>query len=309
MFEDAPRVVRFHLYDDLKARVAAGRHPLLCLLREVLEAQGLAVELCGDSPAELTGARLFPGFSVVRMVAPPNRRGVTFRRTYVEPFHDIEPVAERWNWAVARAVFDPGAIKEEKAARFLANLRKDRFAAMAAALGRDGHVYVPLQGRLTERRSFQSDSPLGMIAAVLAHDPVRPVIAALHPREHYGAGEIAALEEMVRANPRLHLARGEMARLLPRCDYVVTQNSGAAFAGQVLGKAVVYFAGSDVDHLSLRVADLGAREAIRRAPEHAPPDLAAYIWWRLRGQSIHTGREDAPERILAALVRAGWPLA
>lgn len=298
-----PRIARFYLYGDLRRRVEAGRYPLLNTLHDVLKARGIQVELCGDSATDLAAARAFPGYGLVRMIAPPNPRALTFRKTYLEPFFHIEQSAERWSWPVARAGFDPAQVPAEKARRFRDSFRHRLFPD--ATIRREGFVYLPLQGRLSERRSFQTCTPLEMIERLLEHEQTRPVVATLHPRETYSETDLGALGKLAQ-HPRLSVQTGGPARWLPACDYVVTQNSSVAFSGYFLNKPAVLFADVDFHHIAANVRDIGAAEAIRMAPEMRP-DFAAYLWWFLRAQSIHTGRSDAPERIHAVLDRAGWP--
>ncbi|EBA06378.1 hypothetical protein [Sagittula stellata] len=300
-----PKVARFYLYPALRARLLAGRLPFLSTLRDLLEARGWDVHLHDDSPEELAAARDRPGYALVRMIEPPNPRGLTFRRTYFAPFWHIERSAERWTWPVARAEFDPDTVNPQKAARFLRNMRARHFAD--ARITREGMVLVPLQGRLQEHRSFQSMSPLAMLEAVLAHDPARRVHATLHPKERYSAAETDALDALQRRVPRLTVSLGGTAALLLACDYVATQNSSVAAAGYFLEKPAVLFGKIDFHHIAAKVHDLGAEAAIRQAPDMAP-DFAAYLWWFFRDHAIDDSRPDAETRILEALRRGGWPV-
>jgi len=51
------------------------------------------------------------------MISPPNANGLVFRRVYHYPFWQIDAVAQRWHWDVARADFDPDAASDD-ASRF-----------------------------------------------------------------------------------------------------------------------------------------------------------------------------------------------
>ncbi|MFD1808091.1 hypothetical protein ACFSHQ_07820 [Gemmobacter lanyuensis] len=90
---------------------------------------------------------------------------------------------------------DYSRIPPERARNFHQRLR-DRVLE-GRVVTREGFVFMPLQGRLTEHRSFQSMSPLDMIRATLDTQPL-PVKATLHPSETYGAADHAALAALAR---------------------------------------------------------------------------------------------------------------
>ncbi|WP_136443203.1 hypothetical protein [Pacificoceanicola onchidii] len=299
-----PRIARLYLYPDLRRRVEAGRRGFLTSLVDLLRGDGWEVYLRNDTPEELHEARTRSGYSLVRMITPPNRRGLTFRRTYFAPFWHIERVAERWDWPVAKTPFDPKTVQPHKALRFLNTMRHRHFHG--ARLSRDGFALVPLQGRLLERRSFQSCSPIQMLQTLLEHEPSRQVHATLHPKERYTPQEIGALDRLA-ASPRFSYGTGETDRLLPACDYVATMNSATALHGYFLEKPAVLFGKIDFHHIASNVSELGAAEAISRAAQQTP-DYAAYLWWFFRDMAIDDSRPDAPARIQAALKAGGWPV-
>ncbi|WP_425097588.1 hypothetical protein [Tropicibacter sp. S64] len=300
-----PRIARLYLYDDLRRRVEAGRRGFLTTVTALLRGEGWEVYLRPDTPEELAQARTRSGYSLVRMIAPSNPRGLTFRRTYFAPFWHIERSAERWDWPVARAAFDPSTVPPHKAQRFLATLRHRHFSDHAAPT-REGFVLVPLQGRLLERRSFQACTPIQMLETLLQHDPKRHIHATLHPKEPYNPQDIAALDRLA-ALPRFSYGKGESERLLPACDYVATMNSSVALHGYVLEKPALLFGRIDFHHIAASVFDLGLGEAMSRAPVMRP-DFAAYLWWFFRDKAIDDSRPDAPARIAAALRAGGWPI-
>lgn len=293
-----------YLYPDLIDRVARGRLRFLSTLFDVVRAQGWQVMLRPDTPEELAQAEARGGHALVRMIAPP-AGGLVFRRAYLQPFWNIERVAERWDWPVAQASFDPATVNPAKAARLAQNLRQRVFPGVEAT--RQGYVLMPLQGRLSDHRGFQAMSPLKMVETLLDHDP-RPLRVTLHPREVYTDTDLTALEALERRFPRLTVSLGGSEALLPGCDYVATMNSSVAFKGYLLEKPAVFFARSDVAHVAARVQDLGTAEAIRQAPDMTP-DFAAYLWWRLRDHAIDDSRPDAALRIAQALQAGGWPIA
>jgi hypothetical protein len=244
--------------------------------------------------------------ALCHMSAPPTPKALVFRRVYEYPFWQIDQTAERWNWDVARAEFDPASVSDD-APRFYRFWQKRLFGEAPQKTRTDGTVYVPLQGRLTRQRSFQKCSPLQMIEHCLTHDPVRRVVATLHPGEDYTASELAQLEALAARHPRLQLGKGEMLRHLPFCDYVVTQNSSAAFSGYLFGKPALLFAGIDFHHIAIKADMDNLQASFDRMVTHKP-DFAAYLWWFWQSQSINAGKDDAAEKIAARLRRFGWPM-
>ncbi|WP_136636080.1 hypothetical protein [Pseudooceanicola onchidii] len=237
-------------------------------------------------------------------MSPPPPGGLCFRRVYHYPFWAIEQTSERWHWSTAKSAYLPDLVPDTEARGFHRRWR-DRVFPRAATATRDGFVYVPLQGRLLDHRSFQSCSPLDMLRHTLAADPTRPVIATLHPKEHYSEAELTALRKLA-THPRLTLRTGGMEALLHGCDYVVSMTSAAAFNAIFFGKPCILFGQIDFHHimLSARPDDLSAFD---RIADHAP-DHARYLWWFWQHQSINAGRPEVRDRIRAALQRCGWPI-
>lgn len=300
---NAPLRLRFHLEDGLRQSAEAGRHNFIARVANVARQAGFAVEFCPETPAGPCG----PGDrALFHMAEPPHDRALTFRRVYHYPFWAIEPTGRRWDWHVARARFPADAVPRKKADRFFGFWRERLFGGLPASSRRDGFVYVPLQGRLLDHRSFQTCSPIEMLRAVLEHDP-RPVVAALHPGETYSSAETGALQALAADHPRLTITTGDMETLLAGCDYVVTQNSSAAFNGYFFGKPAVLFARIDFHHIAANVAGLGVARALDAGPGLAP-DHAGYLHWFWQEMSINAGRPEAEDKIRAALRRAGWPV-
>ena len=298
--------LRFFLDPSLRASAEAGRHNFIGKLSNVLRQSGFEIDYCGDDEAALDLARQDDGaFAMFHMRAPIGPRALVFRRVYHYPFWAIEPQAERWHWHVARTPFRPEEIDPEEAARFVRFWRKKLFARPLPAPEGEGFLYIPLQGRLTEHRSFQSCAPVEMIARVLALDP-RPVIATLHPREIYTPEDHAALDALVARHPRLTVPTGGMDRLFPACDAVITENSSVAFNGFLLGKPAMIFADIDFHHIALDARE-DAAAAFAALGNHRP-DYERYLYWFWQVMAIKAGRAEAEGGIRAALTRAGWPV-
>ncbi|MEP1933334.1 MAG: hypothetical protein ABJJ37_18830, partial [Roseibium sp.] len=198
-------------------------------------------------------------------------------------------------------------IDADVARQFYLFWQKRLFSDAMKTFGWDGFVYIPLQGRLTQCRSFQSCSPIEMIRQTLLHEPKRRVIAALHPKETYSEEDFAALEALDAKFDRLELRMGEMESLLPRCDYVVTENSSVGFSGFFFGKPCVTFANIDFHHITADVGRLGVEGAFD-AVRGPVPDFAGYVWWFLQKMSINAGRPEAEEKIRTRFSALGWPV-
>jgi len=291
--------------DELLARARAGQHNYSNRLIAAFNDRGMAVELCRNSDAARAASEQQPGYALFHMEHPFHPRALTTRLAYLYPFWRIEASAKRWEWSIARERYDPGMIDRAAAQRFWDRRRRQHFGHHADKITRDGYVYVPLQGRLLDRRSFQTVSPIDMLGETLAHSGDRRVIAALHPNEIYDHAERAALDTLAGANPRLSVVKRPMEPLLRGCDYVVTQNSLVALMGYFLEKPAILFAQIDFHHIALNVALLGIERAFARVADHRP-DFAGYLYWFLKQTTINAGDDMAGEQIIAAVRRHGW---
>ncbi|MHC0052020.1 hypothetical protein [Actibacterium sp. D379-3] len=299
------KTVGIYLEDGLRDNAVAGRHNFLNRVSAALASCGVAVDYRPNTETgRLTSAHQ-PGHALFHMKDPFHDRALSFRRAYFYPFWTIEPTARRWDFRSARTRFNPDRIDPEQARRFVSRHRDRLFAG--AAPGDDGFIYVPLQGILTRQRSFQSCSPLEMIAQTAQYFPDRPVIATLHPGETYTSQDHAALADLQTAHPNLKLRTGGMRALLPRCHMVVTQNSAVAFSGYFFEKPAVLFGRIDFHHIAANVGQLGADQAFDMAGQMRP-EYARYLFWFLQRMAINAGRPDAEEKILRALRRGGWDL-
>ena len=296
------QTVCIYLEEPLLKSAEAGEHNFINLVVDVLKNARFRVDFC-----DIEGMGTQAGvYSLSHMVEPPDAHGLVFRRVYHYPFWQIEQTNERWHWDVAKAPFDPNLTAPD-AARFYRFWQKRLFGDAPDQTRRDGYIYVPLQGRLSQHRSFQSCSPIEMIEACLDHNPQRDVIATLHPKEQYSAGEFAKLDALQSKHARLSIHTGDMVRHLQHCDYVVTQNSSAAFSGYFFGKPALLFGKVDFHH----IAECADMENLTQSFENTAqmrPAYDAFIWWFWQQQSINAGRDDASAKILARLKRFGWPI-
>lgn len=297
----------FYLHPKLRKQAEAGKHNFIKRVSDVLTASGMRVALDNDDPVARMRALGRPGRGLFLMDEPVDERSLTFRKTYLYPFWHIEKQAKRWDWPVAKADFDPGAVDHQKAANFQRFWRQRLLKGQSKEVRSDGFVYVPLQGRLLEQRSFQSCSPIEMIRHVLTNDRERFVVVTLHPSEVYRVEELKALEEVLDDNDRIYVRKGGTDQYLRHCDYVVTQNSGAGFMGYFFDKPLILFGKSDFHHIALNVANVGVSDAFAAVAGHAP-HAAAYLYWFLQEQAINAGRPEAQQKIQAVLRNHGWPV-
>jgi hypothetical protein len=302
-----PRILRFYLDPALRTSAQAGQHNFIARIADVVTLAGFDIEYRADTPAEILKAEFRPGYSLFHMAPPLAARSLTMRRVYHYPFWAIEHSAKRWEWRVAATDFPQSDVQRSEADRFFRFWQNRLFGDLPGSSDRQGFVYVPLQGRLLQHRSFQQCAPIEMIEHVLAQDQHRKVVAALHPKETYSAQEHQALKALVAKHPRLQVTTGDMEQHLTHCDYVVTQNSAAAFSGSFFGKNAILFAKSDFHHIAANISELGIQTAFDRVGTTAP-DFAGYLFWFWQQMSINAGRSQAQDQIRDALRRGGWPV-
>jgi len=289
-----PRITRIYLEKSLRESAAAGRHNFLALVRDVLVARGHRVEWKTSTPIEMAKGALRPGYSLVHMKPPIGPRGLVFRRAYHYPFWQIDQTDQRWNWRVAQAPFN--ATPSAEADRFFARWRQRLFPDVVPT--GDGYIYVPLQGLIRQHRSFQTMSPLDMLRHIRAARPGQQIIATLHPKEDYDPADIAALEAL--EDPLMQIEVGQLERFLPAASIVATMNSSAAFAGYLLEKPTVLYAGIDFHHIALGPDDWD------KVDQHQP-NYAAYLHWYWQVMSINAGHDSAKTKIAAKFDTFGWP--
>jgi hypothetical protein len=294
-----------YLDDGLRASAEAGKHNYFNQIAKAFGSRGFTIAYHPNDQIERLLSVGQPGYSLFHMDAPIHDRALTTRRAYFYPFWRIEASDRRWEWTVAKASFDPDSVDPEEATRFCNLWRKRLFGEAPDRTERAGFIYMPLQGRLSEHRSFQTMSPVQMIERTLETDPGREVLATLHPKETYAAEDRAAMEALMARYPALRLSDRPMEELLAGADYVVTQNSSAALAGFFFGKPAVLFARSDFHHIAEDVCSTGIEDAFSRVTDAARP-FDRYLYWFLQLQSINAGRPDAPDQILRTVRERGW---
>lgn len=302
-----PRLLRFYLNDGLRQSAIDGQHNFIGQIETVVREAGYRVEYRRNSKAERLKSATRKGYALFHMDDPFHDKALMFRRVYQYPFWAIERSAKRWEWHVARSRFLPSQVPRPEANKFYTFWQSRLFGSAPGQSGKTGFIFVPLQGRLTDHRSFQYCSPTDMIRHVLDQDKTRPVLATLHPNEHYSDNDLQALDDLVSEHPRLTVQTGQMEDHLAGCDYVVTQNSSAAFSGFFFGKPAILFARIDFHHIAANVFDLGVSGAFEHI-NGPDPDYAGYIHWFWQKMAINAGRGDAKNQIRTALIRAEFPI-
>ncbi|WP_299547883.1 hypothetical protein [uncultured Tateyamaria sp.] len=299
-----PKRVRFYLNDGTRRRVKNGEHNFIAKAAHVLERTGYEVSYHPNTLAERLKAGTRRGYALCEMTPPPNQRAMTFRRVYHYPFWQIQASDKRWKWDVAQACFDPMTCPRNEAQRFFSYWQARIFRPLLDHIGDDDFIYIPLQGRLTDHRSFQSCSPIDMLSRTRAACPGKRIIATLHPKETYSPDEMTVLDKMQRRDPDLSIQTGGRDTLLPRCSYIVTMTSSVAFDGMFFGKPAIVFGQTDFHHVTLKGQDPNAFDRIQ---SHRP-DYSAYLWWAWQHMAINGGHESAEAKIAAKLSAAGWPM-
>ncbi|WP_151720250.1 hypothetical protein [Gemmobacter serpentinus] len=241
------------------------------------------------------------GFGLTYMQEPRRLATLCLRRTYWYPFWRMERTNERWNFEVAHKT--PNYRRIPPRARAFHQRLATRILD-GREFRREGFVFVPLQGRLSDHRSFQSMSPIAMLETLLERQPL-PLKANLHPAEVYTEADHAALARLA-AHPRFELVSTPSGDLLAACDFVACQNSSLAFQAMILGKGAMLFAGIDFHHPAGSVLRDGLDLALERGA--LPPEqMTEYLWWFLKQEAIDAQAEDAPARIRSLLSARGWP--
>jgi len=299
-----PKRVRLYLEEGTRRRARNGEHNFIAKIVTVLKRTGYEVSYHPNTLAKQLKAVTRRGYALCEMSPPPNSRAMTFRRVYHYPFWQIQTSDKRWEWDVAQASFEPADCPSEESRRFFSYWQNRIFGSLSDRVGDDGFIYVPLQGRLTDHRSFQSCSPIEMLMRTRTACPGKRIVATLHPKESYGPEEMAALDELQQVDPDLSVQTGGRDLLLPRCSFVVTMTSSVAFDGMFFGKPAITFGQTDFHHVMLNGEEPDAFDHVR---SHMP-DYASYLWWMWQHMAVNAGHDSAESKIAAKLTTAGWPM-
>jgi hypothetical protein len=296
------KTLHIYLHSPLRDNAKAGRVNIFNRIASALP--GWKIVYHPDTDAEHLRATQ-RDHNLFHMAEPQGPNTLCLRRAYHYPFWRIETTNQRWNFDVARAHFDSAAISPVDANQFFSRWRTKVWGE--GPTRRDGFVFVPLQGRLLEHRSFQSMSPLAMLETVLTRFPAMSVRASLHPRETYSPADLLALSALADRFGQFELTTRTAQDLIGCCDLIATQNSSVALTGYFAAKPAILFAGIDFHHIAGSVPRDGVDLAFAR-PFGPAPDHAAYLWWFFKAHAINGGAPEAESQIRARLVRHGWVL-
>jgi len=298
-------ILRIYLEPVMLKMAADGTFGFVKKVRAAFEGRGFKVDLVEDTDTARLDSALEDGYALFLMKDPFHARSLSMRRAYYYPYWRIEATAKRWAFKVADKRFDPAEIDPDLSRDWFNRWRRYLFKKAALNSRKDGLIYVPLQGRPLEQRSFQTMSPVRMIEEVQARAGDRRILLGLHPGEIYSDAERAALERIEDDDPRVTVQSGRMEQALRVCDFVVTQNSAVALSGLFFRKPAMLFGESDFHHVMPRVSNLGVEEAWR-AVEEANPPVARYLYWFIHQNAIKADTDDAPKQIIETCRSHGW---
>lgn len=287
----AERVLNFYLNDGQQRQANAGDGMIGRVAEAVIAAEWQVRLRSDDEPVK------GPGYHLVYNRPVSARNCLSLRRCYLDHYYRIEATNDRWDWPVAKMTFTarPGS-------HWFQGYWSERLFK-GQKIQSDGYIFMPLQGYLLLKRSFQTQSPIDMIKATLAADPKRQIYATLHPREVYTAEERAAL---ARLGDRFHLSDRPSMALLAGCDYVVTENSAMGLIGLFALKPLVLFARTDFHHIAGSVPHIGVEAAFRTVTK--PQPFARYLHWFFKQQALCDVADDAQDQITTRLRQHGWPI-
>ncbi|MCI2400082.1 hypothetical protein [Aliiroseovarius subalbicans] len=301
-----PKILRIYLDPSSLDHARDGAFGIVSRVTAAFEGQGFRVELRKNSESEMRKSATRNGYSLFLMDDPFHAKALTLRRAYYYPFWRIEASAKRWEFEVAQQRFDPAKIDPIKAENWANRWRKWIFKAKTLdGVTRNGPVYIPLQGRLLERRSFQTHSPVNMIRATQDQVGDKPILLGLHPGEAYSPEELSAVQGIADADPRIMLQTGGMDQALRVCDHIVTENSAAALSGFFFHKPAVLFGQIDFHHQMANVSELGLNRAFSEMKKRTPA-FDKYLYWFIQMNAIKADIDSAESAILDRVRRHGW---
>ena len=141
------RILNFYISARKREMAAAGMG-IHGLVAQAVQVEGWEVRL-HDKADPAIG----PGYHLIDNLAVLAPHCLVLRLCHMEPFYRIEATNDRWNWEVVGQEFVP----RPGAEWFLKYWQGRLFKDLPIKAG--GYIFMPLQGKLTERRHFQAMSP------------------------------------------------------------------------------------------------------------------------------------------------------
>lgn len=301
------RQLGIYLSNVMRGKVEAGRKNFVRQTMDAYEELGVTVSLYENTPEQRASSHTRPGYSLFQNDAATHDRALSFRLAYLMPFWRIERAQTRGGYLVAGKEFEALKIDGDEANQFLRLWRrklKQRFPPKDIDL-RD-FVFIPLQSDLATQQADQSMSAIDMISATLVADRFRKVVIKLRPSKIYSDVEMAALDKF-QDNPRISFSNAQTHTLLEACEYIVTQNSAAAFEGLFHRKPAILFADSDFHHICQNVKETGVDRAFRNVLATRIPS-AKYLLWFLQINAINAGKPGAGARAIEICRDLGWKI-
>lgn len=282
-----------------------GEHEFANLVESALGPMGFSLKFSQDTP----NARNMiedDDLSFVHMSEPAGLNGLVFRRAYAGSFWHIEKRSARWKWRIATKSFDPSDIDLSLANAFFGECRAKLIPKPKPKANDESYVYMPLQGKLLQQRSFQSASPIEMISKTLENCTL-DVRATLHPSEAYSDAELTALEQIHARNNRFSVVNLDMHEALSSCEFVVTENSSAAFHAVLYEKPSILFADIDFHHICAKFDQRRPSSAFVAVQGNKFP-FRQYLYWYWVKNCIDANDKDLHEKLFTKLAKRGWIL-
>ncbi|MEL6465402.1 MAG: phosphotransferase [Pseudomonadota bacterium] len=299
------KTIVFLLTQSSLERARRGEHVFAEAVQAAVQPLGHRVVHKRNTPQNRTALGA-DDLTLVHMSDPVGSKGLVFRHAYAGPFWKLEAEAARWTWPIAKADFAPDDIDTDTARAFFDHWRRALVPQQKVTAAPEPFIYVPLQGKLLQRRGFQRASPVDMIQMTLKHSDL-PIKATLHPSEAYSDAERRALDDLQRDAPRFRVVELEMHTALATCRYVVTENSSAAFHAILHRRPSILFAQIDFHHICTAFHPRSPSQAFDEVlrPDR-PYDRYLYWYWALH--AINLDLASAGGALRARMADLGWPI-
>lgn len=296
-----------HLPKETKLSVDNGDYNFFSLLINAF--QGIGIETTTKIQRRTSGrfACVGANYHIFYIDGAVGPHALNVRKAHFYPFWSLENAGNRRAPRVTQLEFEPSDINGIIAQEFFNKICVRNLPAHPPRIDENDFVFVPLQGHILEKRSWQFATTDQMIRSIVQHDPDRKILVKPHPKERYSRAEksyISSLSDL----ENVTITDADTNSLLSQCAYVVTQNSAVAFEGFLYQKAAILFAQSDFAHICETVKDPAlAADAFAKISLHRPA-FEKFIFWYLQLNCINAGRDDAEHVILRMVRDCGWDI-
>ena len=296
-----------HTHASMRANIASGQHKFSNLMRALFEDMGYEFELKPHTPRRIMQARFSPNYHIFHINGAQGPRALNMRKSFYNPFWTLEKPNTRHFGRIAHKAFNPQIVGPGMARPFFNHMLKNHIDNSSTGPDIEGHVLLPLQGKLCKKRPWQYADVATMVQTVRTHDPDRKIILKPHPRETYSAPERALVKALAQM-PNVEVLDAPIHALLASCAYVVTHNSAVAFEGILLRKPAILFAKAHYHHLFpvIKKPEDAAMAFERVRAEDFP--FEKYLYWHLHMNSINVRHPTATAKIMEVFYESGWDL-